>query len=99
MRGKWCKSTFCCRPEQVGTKEHGKTSKRIQVLDDGRVPAKEARDWKSERQKRRNTRKEYQRLLNEFEMGGFMAQKVLWNLARAKCSRTEERCPRKMVAL
>ena len=32
----------CCRPKQVGTKEHGKMLKRIQVLEDGRVPAKEA---------------------------------------------------------
>ena len=29
-------------------------------------------------------RKEYQRLLNKFEMEGFMAQKGLWNLARNK---------------
>ena len=26
-----------CKPEQVGTKEHGKMLKRIQVLEDGRV--------------------------------------------------------------
>ena len=25
----------CCRPEQVGTKEHGKMLKRIQILEDG----------------------------------------------------------------
>ena len=54
----------CCKPERVGTKEHGKMLKRIQVLEDGRV---------SEGQKR----KEYQRLLNKFEMEGFMAQKGL----------------------
>ena len=45
-------------------------------------PAQKARNWKIERQKKRITRKEYKRLLNEFEMGGFMAQKGLWNLAR-----------------
>ena len=33
----------CCKPEQAGTKECGKTLKRIQVLEDGRVPGKEAR--------------------------------------------------------
>ena len=55
---------------------------RIQVLEDGSVSVKEARNWKIEGQKRRITRKEYERLLNEFEMGGFMAQKDLWNLAR-----------------
>ena len=36
----------------------------IQVFEDGRVPAKEAR---------RITRKEYQRLLHKFEMEGFIA--------------------------
>ena len=62
----------CCKPEQVGTKEHGKMLKRIQILKDGRVPAKQANDWKIEGQKMRVT-KEYRRLLNAFEMGGFMA--------------------------
>ena len=38
----------CCRPEQVGTKEHGKMLKLIQILEDGRVPAKEAKDRKIE---------------------------------------------------
>ena len=33
----------CCRSEQVSTKEHGKILKRIQILEDGRVPAKEAK--------------------------------------------------------
>ena len=87
----------CCKPEQAGTKEHGKMSKHIQVLEDGRVPAKEARDWKIEGQKRKITRKG--KTLNEFEMGGFMAQKGPYNLAREKCSRTEERCLRKKVTL
>ena len=32
----------CCRPEQVGTNEHGKMSKRFEILEDGRVLAKEA---------------------------------------------------------
>ena len=51
----------CCKPEQVGTQEYGKMFKRIQVLEE-RVTAKEARNWKIEgQQKRRNTRKEYQR--------------------------------------
>ena len=30
----------CCKLEQVGTKEHGKMLKRIQVLEDGRIPAR-----------------------------------------------------------
>ena len=38
-------------------------------LEDGRVPAKEARTWKIEGQKRRITRRKYRRLWNEFETG------------------------------
>ena len=41
-----------CKPEQVGTKKHGKMLKRIQILEDGRVPAEEATNWKIEGQKR-----------------------------------------------
>ena len=74
----------CCKPKQLGTKDHGKMLKRIQILENGRVPAKEAKKWKIEGQKKRITWKEYRRLLNEFEMGGFLAQKSLWNLAREK---------------
>ena len=33
----------CCKPEQVGTKEYGTMVKRIQIIEDGRVPAKEAK--------------------------------------------------------
>ena len=44
--------------------------KRSQVLEDGRVPAKDARSWRMEGQKRRITRKAYQRLLNKFDMEG-----------------------------
>ena len=43
-----------CRPEQMGTKEFGKLMIRIQILEEGRVPAKQT--------------KEYQWLLNKFEM-------------------------------
>ena len=42
----------CCMPEQVGTKEHGNMLKRIQILEDGRVPAKEAKKRRIEGQKR-----------------------------------------------
>ena len=64
----------CCKLEQVG----------IQVLQDGRVLAKEATNWKIEGQKRRISREEYQRLLNKFEMEVFMAQKGLWKLGRER---------------
>ena len=71
-------------PEQVGTQEHDKMLQRIRILEDGRIPAKEASNWKIEGQKRRITRKEYRKMWNEFETGGFMAQKGLWNAARKK---------------
>ena len=44
----------CCKPEKVGTKEYGKMQKRIQILGDGRVAAKEARNRKIEGQKEEN---------------------------------------------
>ena len=43
--------------------------------------------------KRRITRKEYQRLLNKFEMEGFMAQKGSWNLVREKMLRDRGALP------
>ena len=39
----------CCNPEQVGTKEYGTMLKRSQILEDGWVPVKEAKNWKIER--------------------------------------------------
>ena len=48
----------CCKPEQVGTKEYGKMLKRIQVDEEGRILADEARSWKIEGQKKRISRKE-----------------------------------------
>ena len=62
------KLMICFRREQVGTKEYGKMLKRIQVLEEGRISAKEARNWKIEEQKRWMTRKEYKRLWYKFEM-------------------------------
>ena len=47
----------CCKPEQVGTREYGKMLKRIQFLEDGRVPAKDAKNCNIEGPKRRITRK------------------------------------------
>ena len=83
-----------CEPEHVGTKEHGNMQKRIQVLEDGRVPAKEARNWKIEGKKRRITSKEYRRLWNEFETGAFMARKGLWNVAREKMLQDRDALPK-----
>ena len=72
----------CCMPELVGTKDFGKMVKRIQTLEEGIVPAKEAKNWRIEGEKRRTTRKEYRRLLNNFEME--MAQKACGRLQRRR---------------
>ena len=72
-----------CEPEQLGTQEFDKMMNRIQTLE-GRVPAKEAKNWSVEGEKKIITRKEYKRLVNNFEMEGLMAQKGLWNLAKEK---------------
>ena len=69
----------CCKPEQVGT---GNVKKRIQVLKDGRVLAKEAGNCKIEGQNSRITRKEYHIFLISLKMEGLMAHEDLWNLAR-----------------
>ena len=68
------KPVNCCKPAQMGTKEFGKMMKRVQTVEEGRVPAKEAKHWKNEGHKKRITSKEFQRLLNNFEMDGLMAQ-------------------------
>ena len=68
----------------MGTKECGRMLSRIQTLEEGRVPTKEAKNWRIEGAKKRITRKEYQRLLNKFKMECLMAQKGLWNLAKEK---------------
>ena len=83
----------CCRPEQMGTKEFGKMMKRIQTLEEGRVPDKEAKNWRIEEEKKRMTRKEHQRLLNSFEMEGLVAPAGLWNLAMEKIMKERGELP------
>ena len=48
MGPKWMN---CCKPVQVGTNEYGKMLKRIQILEDGRVPVRGARNWRIEEKK------------------------------------------------
>ena len=70
---------------------------RIQMLEDGRVPAKEAKDWEIEGKKRRITRKEYIILIKDFELEGFVAQKELWTLRERTDCRRKVPCLRKKV--
>ena len=74
----------CCKPEKVGTREYGKMLKRIKVLEEARV-------WKIEGQKTRITGKGYGRLWDEFEIGGFMAQKELWNIVTENNWKTDKK--------
>ena len=46
------KLVCCCGLEQTGTKELSKMMKRIQTLEEGRVPAKEAKNWGIEGEKK-----------------------------------------------
>ena len=73
-----------------GTKagEFGKWMKRIQILEEGKVPAKV-----SEKRKR-IARKEHRRLLYNFEMDGSTAQKGLWNLAKEKIMKARGELPK-----
>ena len=90
----------CCKLEQVGTKEHGTMIKRIQVLEDGRIPAKRARNWKIGRTNRRITRQEHRRLWNELVTGGFTKQKKGCGTSpERRCCRTEVQCPKKKETL
>ena len=85
----------CCKPGTDGHQEYGKMLKIIQTLEDGRIPA-EAQNWRFEGRTKRITRKEYQRLVNKFEMEVFMEQKGLWNLAREKILRERGALPKTM---
>ena len=70
----------------------------VQVLEDGGVAAKEARSWRIEGPKRRITRKEYQTLLNKFEMEGCIVPKKDWAISlERRCCRTGESYQRKRV--
>ena len=83
----------CCMREPMGTKEFGNMVTRIQTLEEGRVPAKEAKNWRIEGEKKIITSKEYRRPLNNFEMEGLMAQKVLWKMSKEKTMKERGELP------
>ena len=55
-----------CGLEQMGTKEFGRMLKRIQTLEEGRVLAKETKNWRIEGEKKRVTRKGVQAAHKQF---------------------------------
>ena len=54
------KARELCRAEQMDTQGYGKMLKRIQILVEGRVPAKEAKNWRIE-----GERKNYEKGVSE----------------------------------
>ena len=70
----------CCKLEQQ-SRDYVETNSNSRGRQ---CSCKGSKKWKIEGQNRRITRNVYQRLLNKFEMEGFMAQEGLWNLARNK---------------
>ena len=66
------------------TQKNFANDERIQTLEEGRLPANGTKNWRIEGEKKRITRKEYQRLLNNFEMEGLMAQKGLVELGKGE---------------
>ena len=79
-------------PEKMDTKEYGNMIKLILIPE--RVPAKNTRGWTIERQ-RSVIRKECKRLREEFEVGGFMAQKALCKFASKRMLEDRGPCPEK----
>ena len=54
----------CCKPKQGSTKGYGKMQKkRIQILEDGRVPAKEARKWDDGRTEKKDHKERTQKIV------------------------------------
>ena len=52
-----------CKLEKVGTKDDGKMVKRIQILEEGRILAKDAGNWKIEGQRERDHKKIKQKIV------------------------------------
>ena len=83
-----------CKPEKLDTEEYGKMLKRILIVEEESVPAKNAEGWKIEGQKRSVTRKEGKRFRGEKEMEDFMAQNGLWNIAKKRMLEDRGALPR-----
>ena len=56
----------------------------ILLLEEGKVPAKAAKDWLVEGKKVQITSEEHKRLKREFEEDGQMEKKGLWNMAKRR---------------
>ena len=77
----------------MGTKEFGKMMKRIQILEEARVPSQRGKELENRKRKEKNCEKR-KRPINIFEMDCLMAQKGLWNLEKEKIMKGREELPK-----
>ena len=77
----------CCRPEQ----RHQRIWQNDEKNSNSR--GRKRQMWRIEEEKKRITRKQYQRRLTKFEMEGLVAQKGLWNMAKEKTMKERGELP------
>ena len=86
------------KPEKIDTKEYWEDVKTNpnprRGREGGRSLPRMREGGKIVEQKSRVTRKECKRLREEFEVGGFMAQKGLWNIAKKRMFEDGEALPK-----
>ena len=73
--------------------------KQIQVLEDGKVPTKEARNWRIEEQKKNNREKSIRGFCISLKGEVSWREKHCGTSREKICCRMEERCLRKNVTL
>ena len=83
-----------CKPEKWVRKKMKICLKRILILEEERVPARNARGREIEGQKKRVIRKDYKRLREEFEVEGFMARRGSWHIAKKRMLEDRGALPR-----
>ena len=86
-----------CKPAHMDTKENGKMSRRIAILEEVRVPSEDARGWKIKGQKRKVTSKEYKKFGRNFRLEVSWPTKDNGILPRRGCWKIEEFCPKKIA--
>ena len=68
-----------CKPEKTDTQELGRW-KRLLILEERRVPDRNATGWKVEGGKKKSHQE--CKMLRELKLEIFMTQKELWNIAK-----------------
>ena len=83
----------CYKPEKMDTKKYGKMLKRIQVLEEGRIPAKEARNWLFEGQTKGSQERNSEGRGMSLRRGVSWRRKGNGMLPERKCWKIEVPCP------